>query len=333
MTVGRGWAQIEVDLRSELAAIGVTQVSTYEKYGWLRCECSPWSEAAQEICDRAKARSENICEVCGASPAERHRLPSGWIKTMCARHREGPLVRHRRGQGAMTCWRCDRDGRQVTLPGTDTTAVLCHLHYRGAWHERLTVLARSGTDLSTEPRFVEAAVGFLRSDDEELDQPAAEVWAQLIGDAVKPEDTVDFVRRWMQRVRGGLRRGPARFGPREQARRGVGVPVPWPITGVESRGGTWVRIRHRDGVVADHDMAYLLTRKAGVFADLTPEIIAAATVVDGTVGFPMPDGSMLDLAPDALYEHTVDGRCTGSCGWRPEHTRVVNSPAEPEQER
>lgn len=83
MSVGRGWAQIEADLRAELAAIGVTDVSTHQKCGWLKVEASPWSPEAQEICDRAEARSRNVCEVCGEQPAERHRLPNGWIKTMC----------------------------------------------------------------------------------------------------------------------------------------------------------------------------------------------------------------------------------------------------------
>lgn len=215
-----------------------------------------------------------------------------------------------------TCEQCDRDGRRVTVPGTADTAVLCRLHYRGAWHERLVQLARRSADLTSEPSFVQAAVAFLRSDEPELDLHTALVWAEIIGDAV-PEDRVDFVQHWFQRVRGGLGRGPARFTPREQTRRGVGAPVPWPVTSVESRGGTWVRIRHRDGVAADHDLGYLLTRKAGVFAALTPEIIATARLVDGdTVGFPMPDGSVLDLAPDAIWEHAVDGRCTGSCGWQ-----------------
>ncbi|SLJ23931.1 Uncharacterised protein [Mycobacteroides abscessus subsp. abscessus] len=222
------------------------------------------------------------------------------------------------------CTQCDRDGRQVVVPGTDATAVLCHIHHRQLWYRRLSSLARSGADLTAEPVHVQAAVQFLRSEEPELDLHTAEVWAQLIGYAVDPAHAVDFVRYWFRRVRGGLRRGPARFRPREQPRRGVGVPVPWPITAVESLGGTRVRISHRDGVVADHDLSYLLG-KSGVFAALTAEIIAAATVVDDTVGFHMPDGTVLDLAPDAIYEHAVDGRCTGSCGWRPEHTTVVVS--------
>lgn len=222
----------------------------------------------------------------------------------------------------MTCEQCDRDGRHVTVPGTEEMATLCHIHHRQAWHRHLTALARSGGGLADEPVHIRAAVEFLRSDEDELDLHAATVWAEIIGYAVEPSDAVDFVRYWMSRVRGGLRRGPARFTPREQPRRGVGVPVPWPVVSVESRGGTWVRISHRDGVVADHDLSYLLG-KSGVFEALTPEIIAAARVVDDTVGFHMPDGSVLDLAPDALYEHAVDGRCNGSCGWRPEHTTVV----------
>lgn len=227
----------------------------------------------------------------------------------------------------MTCEQCERPARRVTVPGTEETAVLCGIHHRQLWWQRLTTLARSGDDLDTEPVHVRAAVEFLRSDHDELDPHTATVWAEIIGYAVEPSDAVDFVRYWMSRVRGGLRRGPARFTPREDVaarQRGVGVPVPWPITAVESRGGTVLRIQHRDGVVHETDMVYLLG-KSGVFEALTPEIIAAATVVDGTVGFPMPDGSVLDLAPDAVYEHTVDARCTGSCGWRPEHTVVIVS--------
>lgn len=225
----------------------------------------------------------------------------------------------------MTCEQCDRDGRRVTVPGRDAIAVLCHIHHRQLWWQRLSSLARSGADLTAEPVHVQAAVQFLRSEEPELDLHTATVWAQLIGYAVKPSDAVDFVRYWFQRVRGGLRRGPVRFTPREQVearRRGVGVPVPWPITSVESRGGTVLRIGHRDGVVADHDLSYLLG-KSGVFEALTPEIIAAATVVDDTVAFAMPDGSVLDLAPDAIYEHATEGRCNGSCDWKPEHTRVI----------
>ncbi|SIF23692.1 hypothetical protein [Mycobacteroides abscessus] len=89
MAVGRGWAQIEAALRAELAAIGVTDVSTHQKCGWLKVEASPWSPEAREICDRAGARSRNVCEDCGASPAERRRLPTGWIKTLCDTCKEG----------------------------------------------------------------------------------------------------------------------------------------------------------------------------------------------------------------------------------------------------
>ncbi|MFV8137393.1 hypothetical protein ACNQR7_07465 [Mycolicibacterium senegalense] len=97
MSVGRGWAQIEADLRAELAAIGVTDVSTHQKCGWLKVEASPWSPAAREICDRAEDRSKSVCQVCGASPAERHRRANGWIQTLCARHAAGPIVRYRPG--------------------------------------------------------------------------------------------------------------------------------------------------------------------------------------------------------------------------------------------
>ncbi|TXI62493.1 hypothetical protein [Mycolicibacterium mageritense] len=97
MSVGRGWAQIEADLRRELAAVGVTQVRTYQKCGRLSVDYTPWSPEAQAICDRAKARCETVCEVCGVQRAERHRAGTGWIRTVCARHAAGPIVRHRSG--------------------------------------------------------------------------------------------------------------------------------------------------------------------------------------------------------------------------------------------
>ncbi|OCB56181.1 hypothetical protein A5722_14930 [Mycobacterium vulneris] len=98
------------------------------------------------------------------------------------------------------------------------------------------------------------------------------------------------------------------------------------IVAVESRGGTIVRTRFRDGVVADHDMSYLVGR-SGVFAALTAEMIAAVHLVDGdTIGWQLPDGQLIDLAPDALHEHAVTGRCPGgSCeGWTPAHTGLID---------
>ncbi|NOQ58473.1 hypothetical protein [Mycolicibacterium fortuitum] len=118
MSVGRGWATIEADLRAELAAIGVEKASVYEKYGWLRADPTPWSEAAQAICDRAEERSETTCEVCGARPAERNRLPSGWIKTLCAWHRTGPIVRYRPG------WQARVDRLVTELAGVEPTATV-----------------------------------------------------------------------------------------------------------------------------------------------------------------------------------------------------------------
>ena len=102
--------------------------------------------------------------------------------------------------------------------------------------------------------------------------------------------------------------------------------TPWPITAVEHRGGTVLRISHRDGTVADHDMARLLGW-AGAFAGFTAETIAAAQLIDGTVGWILPSGEVLDLAPDALWDH-AHGRCGGGgCqGWTPEQTVVVALP-------
>lgn len=116
MSVGRGWAGIEAVLHAELAAIGVHEVSTYQKYGWLHCDVSPWSPEAQLICDRVKTRSETTCEICGAQPAERHRRGDGWIVTMCARHATGPIVRYRPG------WQARVDRLVDELAAIDPTA-------------------------------------------------------------------------------------------------------------------------------------------------------------------------------------------------------------------
>ncbi|MFV8172485.1 MULTISPECIES: hypothetical protein [Mycolicibacterium] len=95
--MGRGWAQIESDLRDELAAIGVSEVRTYQKCGRLSVDYTPWSPESQAICARAEERSKTVCEVCSVTPAERHRRASGWIETLCARHAAGPIVRYRPG--------------------------------------------------------------------------------------------------------------------------------------------------------------------------------------------------------------------------------------------
>ena len=100
--------------------------------------------------------------------------------------------------------------------------------------------------------------------------------------------------------------------------------VPWPITAVEHRGA-WLRISHEDGTVADHHFGRLIGR-AGVFATFTGATIAEARVIDGTIGWEI-DGETVDLAPDAIWDHTR-GRCGGGgCqGWSPEQTVVVKLP-------
>lgn len=104
------------------------------------------------------------------------------------------------------------------------------------------------------------------------------------------------------------------------------MSVPWPITAVESRGGTVMRLTHADSTVADHDFQYLLGG-AGMFAHLTEELIAEAGICDGgTVGWETEAG-VIDLAPDALWEHAVLGFCPGNVcrGWTPAHTVLVHS--------
>ncbi|MBS4104272.1 hypothetical protein [Tsukamurella paurometabola] len=102
------------------------------------------------------------------------------------------------------------------------------------------------------------------------------------------------------------------------------MSVPWPIVAVESRGGTVVRLRHADSTVADHDFEYLVGQP-GVFRHLTEELIPEAAICDGgTVGWET-DAGVIDLAPDALWEHATLGLCPGGVcrGWTPAHTVLV----------
>ena len=107
----------------------------------------------------------------------------------------------------------------------------------------------------------------------------------------------------------------------------VAEPVPWPVTAVEHRGGTVLRISHKDTTVADHDLAYLIGR-AGLFSGFTGETIATAQLIDRTVGLTI-DGETVDLAPDAIWDH-AHGRCGGGgcTGWTLEQTAVVALPTD-----
>ncbi|MBN7296567.1 DUF2442 domain-containing protein [Mycobacteroides abscessus] len=100
--------------------------------------------------------------------------------------------------------------------------------------------------------------------------------------------------------------------------------VPWTVTAVEPRGGTVVRLTFADSVTADFDFMYLVGRP-GVFAALTPDLISTAQLQDGTVAWSLPDGQVIDLAPDALHDHTRGVCPGGTCdGWSPEMTRPVH---------
>lgn len=58
-------------------------------------------------------------------------------------------------------------------------------------------------DLSVAER---AAVAFLLSDDAQLDEHTATVWAELVASDVRAEEQVGFVRAWMAELRDALRR-------------------------------------------------------------------------------------------------------------------------------
>lgn len=87
MSVGKGWADLVLGLRRELAALGVTKVAVYEKYGTLRASYTPPSHsvaAAEEIESRYERASETVCEVCG-EPGQL-RADRRWTKTLCDEH-------------------------------------------------------------------------------------------------------------------------------------------------------------------------------------------------------------------------------------------------------
>lgn len=106
--------------------------------------------------------------------------------------------------------------------------------------------------------------------------------------------------------------------------------VPWTITAVEPRGGTVVRLSFADSVTADFDFSYLMGKR-GVFAELTPELLQTARLMDGTVAWET-DAGTVDLAPDALYDHTRGVCPGGTCdGWEPLMTRWVRDSDEEQQ--
>ena len=72
--------------------------------------------------------------------------------------------------------------------------------------------------------------------------------------------------------------------------------VPWPVTAVEHRGGTVLRISDADNTIADHGMAHLIGR-GGVFSGFTAEMIADAQLIDGTVGWVIDGEVVADVAP------------------------------------
>ncbi len=78
---------------------------------------------------------------------------------------------------------------------------------RRAWETRLMRAASAGDpgpDLSVAER---AAVEFLRSDDTELDEHTAAVWAELIAADIPADQRMGFAAMWMRELREALRRG------------------------------------------------------------------------------------------------------------------------------
>lgn len=77
---------------------------------------------------------------------------------------------------------------------------------RRTWEMRLMRAAAAGEPGPNVSIAERAAVEFLLSDDEELDEHTAAVWAELIAADVPAEDRVSFAAAWMRELRDVLRR-------------------------------------------------------------------------------------------------------------------------------
>ncbi len=75
----------------------------------------------------------------------------------------------------------------------------------------------------------------------------------------------------------------------------------------------------------DHDFEYLVG-SGGVFNHLTEQLIPEAGICDGGTAGWETDAGVIDLAPDAVWEHAPLGLCPGDVcrGWTPAHTVLLH---------
>jgi hypothetical protein len=80
------------------------------------------------------------------------------------------------------------------------------------------------------------------------------------------------------------------------------------VTTVAVTGPATLRVTHRDGTCAEHDLTRLIAR-GGVWSQLAdPELFARVYIDHGSIAWP----TALDIAPDTLHDHAL-GKCPGGC--------------------
>lgn len=92
--IGRGWLPIIEELDRKLALKHPNYVidQIKEKFGGLRYYVTGVDDNGYDLVDEAEAKSQQVCEVCGA-PGEIRVIKftpnsGGWLKCMCNKHAE-----------------------------------------------------------------------------------------------------------------------------------------------------------------------------------------------------------------------------------------------------
>lgn len=77
---GDGWFDLLRELSEKLEPLGVKAMQVKEKMGTLRFYLSGGTDEAYDLIDKAEAKSEVTCEVCGEPGTLRE---GGWLKVRC----------------------------------------------------------------------------------------------------------------------------------------------------------------------------------------------------------------------------------------------------------
>lgn len=82
-TCGEGWLPLLEEVYERLPS-NITIIQTFQKWGALKFECTPWDEEFEAYLDDIAERSLGICEKCGEVGSEK--TIDGWIYTRCDQH-------------------------------------------------------------------------------------------------------------------------------------------------------------------------------------------------------------------------------------------------------